>query len=33
TGTAVGIDAAGALLVQVGQRLQRYLYGEVSVRL
>jgi BirA family biotin operon repressor/biotin-[acetyl-CoA-carboxylase] ligase len=33
TGTAVGIDAAGALLVQVGQGLQRYLYGEVSVRL
>lgn len=33
TGTAVGIDAAGALLVQVGQRLQRYLYGDVSVRL
>lgn len=32
TGIACGIDETGALLVQVGNRKQRYLYGEVSIR-
>ena len=31
-GTARGIDAGGALLVEVGGRLRRYLAGDVSVR-
>jgi BirA family biotin operon repressor/biotin-[acetyl-CoA-carboxylase] ligase len=32
TGIACGIDEEGALLLQVGNRKQRYVYGEVSVR-
>lgn len=32
TGIACGIDETGALLVQVGNHKQRYLYGEVSIR-
>jgi len=33
TGTAWGIDDEGALLLQVGQKIRRYVYGEVSLRL
>ncbi|HIE03089.1 MAG TPA: biotin--[acetyl-CoA-carboxylase] ligase [Thiotrichaceae bacterium] len=33
TGTALGIDEQGALLLQVGKTIQRYIYGEVSLRL
>jgi BirA family biotin operon repressor/biotin-[acetyl-CoA-carboxylase] ligase len=33
TGTAWGIDEGGALLLQVGQKIRRYVYGEVSLRL
>jgi BirA family biotin operon repressor/biotin-[acetyl-CoA-carboxylase] ligase len=33
TGTAWGIDAQGALLLQIGQQKQRYVYGEVSLHL
>jgi len=32
TGTACGIDAGGALLVETGGRLRHYLSGDVSVR-
>ena len=32
-GTACGIDDQGALLLQVGHQTQRYVYGEVSLRL
>ncbi|RKZ52342.1 MAG: biotin--[acetyl-CoA-carboxylase] ligase [Candidatus Parabeggiatoa sp. nov. 3] len=33
TGTALGIDEQGALLLEVGNTIQRYVYGEVSLRL
>jgi BirA family transcriptional regulator, biotin operon repressor / biotin---[acetyl-CoA-carboxylase] ligase len=33
TGTALGIDEQGALLLQIGKTTQRYVYGEVSLRL
>jgi BirA family biotin operon repressor/biotin-[acetyl-CoA-carboxylase] ligase len=33
TGTALGIDEQGALLLQVGTQKQSYVYGEVSLRL
>jgi BirA family biotin operon repressor/biotin-[acetyl-CoA-carboxylase] ligase len=33
TGIATGIDQTGALLVQVGSQQQRYVHGEVSIRL
>jgi BirA family biotin operon repressor/biotin-[acetyl-CoA-carboxylase] ligase len=33
TGTACGIDEQGALLLQVGNHCQRYVYGEVRLHL